>query len=278
MIKRISGLFSSFIVALLLTGALGACSKSDGSRILGHWRADRLQVQSISVPMGPEFVINRQELISLDGDIRIPISSISEEGDTVTLGGPLGLGLSFYFENADRMYFELPLLGRVTYQRIPEGAQPARANPPPAPSLPAPDRPVALAPPAPLAPLAALPAPAPAPAPAIVAPPAREVAAPVPSASPVDLIRHAERKLAANELPEAEALLVQARQQRGDEPMIDYNLAILRMRAGDEDAAVRHLRDAFQHGFRGFSLLDASADLAPLKTDPRYNALLTRYR
>lgn len=136
MITRISGLFSSFIVALLLTGALGACSKSDGSRILGHWRADRLQVQSISVPMGPEFVINRQELISLDGDIRIPISSISEEGDTVTLGGPLGLGLSFYFENADRMYFELPRRSRhlPAYSRrrtscpceSPTGPQPAR--------------------------------------------------------------------------------------------------------------------------------------------------------
>lgn len=265
MIKRISRLFSSVLVALLLTGALGACSRNDGSRILGHWRADRLQVQSISLPMGPEFVISPRELTSLDEEIRIPISSISEEGNTVTLGAPLGVGLSFYFENADRMYFELPLLGRIFYQRIHDAAPPT----------PTPEKPVAAVPPAPLA---ALPPPLP-PAqtpPPVVAQPAASQAAQ--GASTVDLIRQAERKLAGNDLPEAEALLLQARQQYGDDPMIDYNLAILHMRSGDEDTAVRNLRDAFLHGFRGFALLDTAPDLTPLKTDPRYQALLTRYR
>lgn len=270
MIKRINGL----IVSLLLLSNLTACSSSDGKRILGHWRADRIQVQSISLPMGPEFFVMHQELLSADGDIRIPISSIQSEGDVVTLGAPFGIGLSFYFESADRIYFDMPLAGRVYFHRVTDSVQPARANP----------APQAIAP-------AAAPAqvPAAAPAPviqALVAPPVTQTPAPQPAmatttvhgASTVDLIRQAELMLASNALSEADALLGQARRQYGDHPMIDYNLAVLRMRQGDQDGSVRSLRDAFEHGFRDFSLLNTSTEFAPLKRDPRYNALMTRYQ
>jgi hypothetical protein len=60
--------------------------------------------------------------------------------------------------------------------------------------------------------------------------------------------------------------------------MIDYQLAVLTMRRGDPDGAVRKLRDAFQNGFRDFALLEAASDLTALRNDPRYNALVTRYR
>lgn len=60
--------------------------------------------------------------------------------------------------------------------------------------------------------------------------------------------------------------------------MIDYSLAVLHMRRGDPDSAVRKLRDAFQNGFRDFTLLEAATDLAALRSAPRYNALVTRYR
>lgn len=258
MIKRISGLIPGLILALLLT-SLTACSRNDGKRILGHWRADRVQVQSISLPMGPEFVVTPQELLSAEGDIRIPISSIQSDGDVVTLGAPFGIGLSFYFESADRMFFDMPLAGRVYFQRVADGVQPARANPAPAPlAIAPPPAPAQVAPPPPLQPAVAVPA--------------------ATGASTVDLIRQAEQKLAGNALSEADALLGQARRQYGDDPMIDYNLAVLHMRQGDPDAAVRNLRDAFEHGFRDFPLLGASADLAPLRSDPRYNALVNRYR
>ena len=62
------------------------------------------------------------------------------------------------------------------------------------------------------------------------------------------------------------------------DPMIDYQLAVLTMRRGDPDGAVRKLRDAFQNGFRDFALLEAASDLTALRNDPRYNALVTRYR
>jgi hypothetical protein len=87
MIRRTSGRCRGLASALLLATLLTACGRDDGQRILGHWRADRLQVQSVSLPMGPEFVVT-PELMSAEGDIRIPISSIEAEGEVVTLGAP----------------------------------------------------------------------------------------------------------------------------------------------------------------------------------------------
>lgn len=275
MTHRISRLIPRFALNVFIAILLGACSaESDSERILGHWRAERVQLQGISVPMGPEFVVNRNELRSIDGDITIPISSINPSGDTVTLEAPLGLGLSFRFENTNRISFDMPLVGKIYYQRV------ATAGP----ALPAPDTPikkpaVIIPPAAPNAPVnvstnqpsgfsSSQP---------IVSQPVQSPAA-AQSASSVDLIREAERRLAADKLSEAETLLTQARKQYGNDPLVDYNFAILHMRHGDPDGAVRSLRDAFLHGFRAFQLLDASPDLAPLGNDPRYMALLTRYR
>lgn len=264
MTKRLSGRLKNFVPALLLA-VLAACGKEDNTRILGHWRAERLQVQSISLPVGPEFVVTPRELTVAEGDIRIPISSIKSNDNAVTLEVPLGIGLSFYFETTDRIYFEMPLAGRVYYQRVKEIPQPARATPASQTTT------VSVAPPV-QAPVAVPPT-----VPATAPQPALAPATPLDSRS-VDLIRQAGLKLASNAIFEAEALLAQARREYGDDPMIDYHLAVLRVRQGDLDAAVRSLRDAFEHGFSDFALLEASAELRQLKGDPRYDALLTRYR
>lgn len=283
MIHRISGLIPRFAPSVLIAILLGACSSgADSERILGHWRAERVQLQGISVPMGPEFVVNSNELRSVEGDITIPISSIHPSGDTVTLEAPLGVGLSFRFESINRISFDIPLVGKIYYQRVAGTGQavaPTPARPPDTPI----EKPATIMPPA-----------APYSPDSFVATATRESSisssspsattqptqTPVPnqSASSVDLIREAERKLAADKLGEAEALLIQARKQYGNDPMVDYNFAVLHMRRGDPDSSVRSLRDAFLHGFRAFQLLDASPDLAPLGSDPRYMALLTRYR
>lgn len=288
MIKRISGLIPGLVSALLLVAVLSACGQEGSKRILGHWRADRLQVQSISLPMGPEFVVTPHELTSLDGEIRIPISSIKSEGNTVTIGIPLSIGLSFYFEDSDRIYLDVPLAGRVYYQRVADAVHPAQPRPAPQARDPAAvPAPISAQPPIANPSLSPNPlsephlAHAPAGKPAVPAPianlPAMLPTAPV-GANTDDLIRQAERKIASNTFSEAEALLSEARRHYGDDPMIDYNLAVLRIRQGDPDSAVRNLRDAFQNGFRDFARLDASSDFASLKSDPRYSALITRYR
>lgn len=257
-------------ISLLVMFALGlaGCSKQDGSSIFGHWRAERYKVQSLNIPIGPEIVFKEHELHLVEPDIHIPISSISAKGEEVVVDIPAGLGLSFYFEGPDRMYFDVPMGGKIYYQRVKDTQQMAIAGPAPEP------RPATAIDPARKLGHAdsqperdATPSP-----PNLVA-----ASSAVPSFAKMELVRQAEVKM-DHDLAEAQALLLQARSIEGEHPLVDYNLAVLRMRQADGEAAIKHLNDAFRHGFRAFSLLDANPDLEPLKSDVRYEALVARYR
>lgn len=257
----------TLLVALVL--GLTSCSKGDGSRILGHWRAERVKLMSLNLPIGPEFMITKHELLALETDIHIPIESISEKGDEFVVNIPAGLGLSFYFEGPDRMYLDVPLAGKIYYQRVEDIQKVAKTAPASAPTLTPPlDASVKPAKPNVQPELAA--------ASDRLTPVATGSA--VPTVGALDLVRQAIGKMEGDHLAEAQVLLLQARGQEGEHPMVDYNLAILRARQGDNEAAIRHLNDAFRHGFRAFSLLDSSPDLAPLKSDVRYDALVSRYK
>ena len=267
MTTYMSGLLKA-ILPLLLVAGLAACSKRNEAQILGHWRANHLKIQSLSIPMGPDFIINKHELVSLDGAVRIPISSITVEDEVVTVSVPAGIGLSFHFEGADRMYFQLPFLDKVYFQRVSDTSASTSVKPIPAPE---PQEKAAITSPTiiPVVPANDR----------VVASQGnvtRQAGAALGSA--VDLVRRAEQEMNENHLGEAEALLMQAQRQYANDPIVDYNLAIFEIRQGDKDASIRHLSQAFQHGFRAFSLLDASQDLSPLKADVRYGALLARYR
>jgi len=103
------------ILALMLS----ACAREDGSRILGTWRAERMEVMSFKLPVGPELRIGRDELRTGD-DIRLPIAAITQDGDEVTLDTESMIGMTFYFVDADRMYLDLPLIGHIYYRRVDE--------------------------------------------------------------------------------------------------------------------------------------------------------------
>lgn len=230
--KRAAG---RFVPAMLAAAVLLACGKSDGNRILGHWRAERFVAQGISVPMGPEFEVTPSAVRSPDGEIEIPISAITAKGDDVTLEGPLSLGLSFHFEDADRISLDLPFVGKLYYRRITNGSQIVAKSNDGTSSTP---------------------------------PKALETT----NGANTGISSHPPVTDAA---PQRPPLNVPAAPV---DPMDDYRRASASMREGDADSAVRHLHAGFQHGFRRFDLLDASIELAPLKTDPRYVALLARYR
>lgn len=111
---------TSWLALWLLAGGLAGCSpKPDGARILGQWQADRVQLQVIALPMGPDFVVTRGEIRSLDGSIRIPVAGMEESDNEITLDTP-GPNLSFEFDgkHADRMFIEIPLLDRVYFHRV----------------------------------------------------------------------------------------------------------------------------------------------------------------
>jgi hypothetical protein len=246
MIPRISGLTLLYFAVCLLV----ACSKPESKNILGHWRAERVAIQSLRLPLGPEFVIDANSIRATDGSVEIPISGISTEGDIATLEGPLGVGFDFRFEGSDRISFDIPLAGRVYFERV-KNSPTTNRN-----AISAPQRKQEQMPSA----------------------PAFNASAKSKGSKTLNvLLEQAHQALAANAFAETEALLTQARSLNKNEPLVDFNFAILRMRQEAPDAAVRSLRDAFEHGFRDFPLLESSADLAKLKADPRYQALITRY-
>jgi len=249
--RKNSGPTAGLILGVTLTIALFGCSKPDGHRILGHWRAERMQFQGVSLPMGPEFVVSSSELRSTDGSINIPLTGIKAKDDTTTLvlGGPIDIGLSFKFETEDRISFEIPLVNsKVYYQRVfdsPPSETPATVGKQvQAPSIRPTDAGVA----------------------------------PNRAPQPVQQRNANETRPSEGVRSQADVQGSTAKASANPDPMADYNLSILHMRRGDPDAAVRSLRDAFEHGFRDFGSLDRSPDIAPLKSDPRYIALVTRYR
>lgn len=130
--------------------ALAGCAREDGNRIIGKWRAERMEVMSLKLPLGPHIEITREALTAGPG-IAIPIVGITQDGDEVTLETDALIGMTFRFVDADRIYFELPVVGRLYYLREPDqstGAASAAAPVPvaasnpvvasPAPAAPAP--------------------------------------------------------------------------------------------------------------------------------------------
>ena len=99
--------------------ALTGCSRVKDTDILGHWQAERLQVRSLALPIGPEIEITPRELISTDTGLRMPIRSVTRSGDEFIVNTVGGLGLTFRFKENDRMSFELPFVGTIQYQRKP---------------------------------------------------------------------------------------------------------------------------------------------------------------
>jgi len=60
--------------------------------------------------------------------------------------------------------------------------------------------------------------------------------------------------------------------------MIFYYRAAIHAAAGRSDQALEQLEGAFERGFRDFAVLEASPYFAQLRADPRFGALLARYR
>lgn len=246
MMLRLAGVAASLAAVLLATG----CSRTDSSSILGHWRAERLQVASLQLPIGPDIVIKANEISSPDADTSIPVKAIEHKGDETVLDLAYGLGLSFYFDGPDRMYVKVPILGRVYYRRVVDSA--------------------------PVRPQAAVSS-----EPVASALGGRPVTAALPVSQPADswtLIKQAEQAMRDGPTNQAETLLTQAEQDPAAHPVVDYDLAVIAARRDQTDLAIEHLSLAFKGGFRQFDLLDSTQDFEALKSDVRYQALVARYR
>jgi hypothetical protein len=255
--------FAAGIALSALT--LAGCSKSEGPTIIGHWRAERVQLLSAHLPIGPDFVVGEHELVSPDAEVRIPIAGIEAKRNEAIVDFAYGLGLSFYFDGPDRMYVEVPLAGKLYYRRVNDAENSVSASQP-------------------TAPVHAITSPPPIPTATdrVDATVTKQSVEPAVSSSVEPAYKLAltqgERSINLGQLDTAEALLAKASEVPAAHPAVDYDLAVLKIRQSDPDSAIRHLGDAFAKGFRGFDVIDRDRTFDPLKTDVRFTALVSRYR
>lgn len=236
------------LAALAVVALTAGCSKEDDFSILGHWRAERVQVDSLQLPVGPDIEIKEHEVSNTDTGTSITLEGIESKGDEVVLDMPFGVGLSLYFDGPDLMYANMPLVGKIYYRRVRDDT------------------------------VAAAPVPS---ASSVSSAPSAPPASAVPVATPTKdrlLMQQAEQAMRDGSGERAEALLVQALAYPSAHPAVDYDLAVLAARSADPDGAIDHLNEAFKRGFRQFSELDSSPDFDALHSDVRFQALVSRYR
>jgi hypothetical protein len=234
---------SRAIVTGMMCGALlAACSKQEGPSIVGHWKAERATVFSAQLPVGPDIVISEQAIRVPGTDGIIALSGITKKSGEAVLEMPYGVGLSFYFDGADRVHLNVPLLGKIYYRRVLDAAPTQVAVTGAVPTVPAPP-------------------------PAIAVPPASSAPQrPAPAAQSANVIDVAATTDAAPNVATSTST----------SPEFDH--AVLAARQGDQDLAIDRLRDAFQHGFKNIDELDATPEFAALRSDVRFQALVARYR
>lgn len=216
---------TSFVRRLLIVGLVVAstgCLKQDGGEIFGRWNAERFNLMSLKVPIGPELRITKDSL-AVGDEAKVPIVAMTQDGDEVTLDLSMNLELTFHFVDKDRMYVDLPFVDRIYYRRVLD-AEPTKVEP-------------ALA----AVPGAKTPGPAPAPAPAKIEP--------------------------AREAPPRQV----------DTATRAYETSVAAAKRGDTDAAVRSLYQALEAGFPDIERVRTAPEFEPLRSDVRYQVLVSRY-
>jgi hypothetical protein len=235
---------------------LAACSRQSDVSLIGHWQAERMSVYSARLPVGPDIVVKEDQISNPSTGINLPIKDIERKGGEATVDFEYGLGVTFYFDGPDRLHINVPLIGKVYYRRVndtaPTSVIQAASAPSPVPVL---TTEVAKS-----------------------APPASDVTVPVVVQQPV------------NAAPEVVPATAQGPVEHGsaanpfspDQPVraadSDYQKALAAARSRQQDQALDYLNAAFRGGFRDFGRLDAAAELADLRSDVRYRALVARYR
>ncbi|MGV7240348.1 TPR end-of-group domain-containing protein [Caballeronia sp. M23-90] len=211
--------------------------------------------------------MSQHELASPDAEVQIPIAGIESKRNEAIVDFAYGVGLSFYFDGPDRMYVQVPLAGKLYYRRVKDEAGSGVVAHLVIPSRVA-DAPAVVSHP-PTVPVETNSS----------SQPPREPRESEKAEPPYKIaIKQGELSMARGNLEAAGTYFASASADQDAHPMIDYDFALLKLRQGDQDAAIRHLGDAFAKGFRGFDVIAQDASFDPIKSDVRFNALVSRYR
>lgn len=93
-----------------------------------------------------------------------------------------------------------------------------------------------------------------------------------------EMMKVAIAKMAQGKLDEAEKELLAARARAPKQPLVYYNMAVLRLKQARTDDALKEFEGAFLAGFTHFREMDADTDLDQLRKDPRFDKLVKQYR
>lgn len=85
-------------------------------------------------------------------------------------------------------------------------------------------------------------------------------------------------QLGQGKLDEAERSFTSALKVDPRQSLAYYNMAVLRLRQGRSDDALKQFEASFMNGFAYFDKLDEDRDLDPIRQDKRFSELLARYR
>jgi tetratricopeptide (TPR) repeat protein len=94
----------------------------------------------------------------------------------------------------------------------------------------------------------------------------------------LQLVKSAITNLGQGRLADAESDLKTALERDPDEPLVDYNVAIVRLRQAQPEAALKSLEQAFCKGFKSFAEMEKDTDLEPLRATPAFAKLVAQYR
>ncbi|MCB1657989.1 MAG: hypothetical protein KDI39_07160 [Pseudomonadales bacterium] len=96
-------------------------------------------------------------------------------------------------------------------------------------------------------------------------------------AAALEMIKTAVAKMGQSDLVGAEKELMQAKERDAAEPLIYYNLAIVRLRQKQPEEALKQLEAAFMAGFSHFDVMNQDSDLDPLRNNPKFKELMRTY-
>ena len=93
-----------------------------------------------------------------------------------------------------------------------------------------------------------------------------------------EMIKLAIAKMTQGKLDEAEKDLNAARERDPNQPLVSYNMAVLRLKQGRQDDAIKEFEASFMAGFSHFDRMDQDRDLDVLRKDARFTKLVNQYR
>lgn len=93
-----------------------------------------------------------------------------------------------------------------------------------------------------------------------------------------EMVKVAIAQMSQGKLDDAEKELNDAAIRDPKQSLVYYNMAVLRLKQGRTDDALKELEASFLNGFSYFDEMQKDPDLDTIRNDPRFTALVKKYR